>query len=518
MADVRVDVHHGLLRLLDYSLAVLSGALLALSFPRYGHPACAWVALVPLMVVICRQPPGGRLRAGRAFALGLAAGAVYFAGTVYWTGGVMTRYGGLSLPLSTAVAGLLVAYLALFPALFALALRVAARDAGVAVALAAAPFLWVASEYGRLAIFGGFPWVLLGYSQVTVLPVAQLASVTGVFGLSWLLAAMSAALSWAVLGTDVRRGAPAAAVAAVAALLAGWGDHRLDGDRLTAAGRPLTVGIVQANVPQDEKWNPARADEIFRRYLQLTRAVIDRGAELVVWPESATPFSFSQSPEGEVVRRLAREAGVGILLGSDLWERGSPPRVYNAAFMIQADGTIGGVYRKVRLVPFGEYVPFQPLLFFAAPLVQAVSDFKPGLAVNTLPLEHGQVSTAICYEVVYPHLIREGVLNGSQLLTTITNDAWFGRSSAARQHFQMASMRAIEQGRYLVRSANTGISGIVDPYGRVLDESELFVEYTTVQRVRLIDQRTPYARFGDSIVWLSLAASAIALLARYRRS
>lgn len=350
----------------------------------------------------------------------------------------MTRYGGLSIPVSAAVAALLVAYLALFPALFGAAVRTVAHHRGAAVALAVSPFIWIASEYGRLALFGGFPWVLLGYSQVGVLPVAQLASVTGVFGLSGLLAGAAAALAWGTLDRSRRRWWPAIVVAAGVAGLAAWGSWRVRDAALLESGRRLTVGIVQANVPQDEKWDPLYADEIFDRYLRLTKQVIDRGARLVLWPESATPFSFAQSAEGMIVRQLARDAGVSILLGSDLYEPGPPARLYNAAFLIQPDGDVGGVYRKVRLVPFGEYVPFQSVLFFAAPLVQAVSDFSPGEAVNPLPLDGGQISTAICYEVVYPGLIREGVLNGSALLTTITNDAWFGRSSAAWQHFAMA--------------------------------------------------------------------------------
>jgi apolipoprotein N-acyltransferase len=175
------------------------------------------------------------------------------------------------------------------------------------------------------------------------------------------------------------------------------------------------------------------------------------------------------------------------------------------------------VYRKVRLVPFGEYVPFRSVLFFAAPLVEAVGEFAPGDAPVMLPLAGRPVSTAICYEVVYPALIRAGVLQGSTLLTTITNDAWFGRSSAPYQHFEMASMRAIEQGRYLARSANTGISGIVDPYGRVLMASELFTRQVLVGDVRLIDERTIYARIGDVVAYASVVVTLAALLMAWRR-
>jgi apolipoprotein N-acyltransferase len=445
-------------------------------------------------------------------------GFVYFAGTVYWTGNVMAQYGGLSLPVAVLIAGLLVAYLALFPAVFALLFHLATKKFG-ARGLLLTPALWTATEYGRLTIFGGFPWVLLGYSQVTVLPIAQMAAVTGVFGLSWLVAMVSSAAAHATLARDSRRWYPLVATIVVVAAIAAVGWWRLSDNRLTTAGRSLRVGLTQGNVRQDDKWEPALAAAILSRYLRLTRVAIAEGAELILWPESATPFYYGPDPETETLRVLAREHGVSMLVGSDLWERtrGGPPKIYNAAFMIGRDGTTGGVYRKVHLVPFGEFVPMKDVLFFAAPLVKAVSDFSPGTEVATLPIPGGSISTAICYEVVYPSLIRDGVVAGSQLLTTITNDAWFGRSSAPWQHFAMASMRAIEEGRYLVRAANTGVSGMVDPYGRVGLASDLFVEGAWVVDVRLLDDRTIYSRIGDLVAWLSVALSLL-VVAPARRS
>ncbi len=471
------------------------------------------MALAPLIAAICHgasRPARGGHR--RAFLTGLLAGLLYFAGTVYWTSGVMARFGDIAFPLAVAIAGLLVAYLALFPALFAMVLHALLTRGGPGWVWLA-PAVWVASEYGRLALFGGFPWVLLGYSQVTVLPIAQLASVTGVFGVSALLAATATGLAWAVQARGRARWGPPAAVAALVAGLALWGNARIGQQRLTSRGPALRVGLVQGNVEQGVKWDPARADDIFARHLRLTEQVADAGARLVLWPESSTPFYFGHGGESEVLRTLARRRGLELLIGSDQWEPTTPPRIYNAAFLVKADGATGGVYRKVRLVPFGEYVPFQGLLFFARPLVEAVSDFAPGTEVNVLPGATAALSTAICYEVVYPGLIREGVQNGSTLLTTITNDAWFGRSSAPWQHFEMAAMRAVEQGRYLVRAANTGITGMVDPYGRVGLASDLFVEGAWVVDVRLIDEKTFYGRTGDWVVWVSLGLVAMALLA-----
>ena len=424
----------------------------------------------------------------------------------------MAQYGGLSLPLAASIAGLLVAYLALFPAVFgfvshALITRYGPRG------LLLVPLAWTATEYGRLILFGGFPWVLLGYSQVPWLRLAQVASLVGVFGVSTIVAAVSTAAAWAVVSRAPRRFLAPLAAVCVLLLLSVWGAVRLSSGTLLTAGRPIRVGIVQGNVPQDQKWDPAQARDIFDRYLRLTAQTIGQGAQLILWPESATPFYFGVSgAETAELQALARRNRVAILLGSDQWEVGTPRKVYNAAFLLQPDGSTGGVYRKVHLVPFGEYVPLKRILFFAAPLVEAVSDFSPGAHVNTLPLGDSRISTAICYEVVYPALIREGVQEGSALLTTITNDAWFGQSSAPWQHFQMATMRAIEQGRYLVRSANTGISGVVDPYGRVLAASPLFVEWQRTMDVRLIEDRTVYSRIGDVVAWVSVLITAVALI------
>ncbi len=469
------------------------------------------MALAPLIVAVSvGAAGGGAARARHAFMLGLLAGLIYFTGTVYWTSGVMARFGGLAFPLAMGIAGLLVAYLALFPALFALGLHLlVARNGRSWIRLA--PAVWVASEYGRLALFGGFPWVLLGYSQVTVLPLAQLASVTGVFGLSALMAASATAAAWPVLTAGSRRWVAPAVVACLVAGLAFWGHQRIADGELATTGKALRVGIVQGNVDQGIKWDPARADEIFARYLRLTGQVADQGARLVLWPESSTPFYFEQGAESQILRELARRRSLQLLIGSDQWEQATPPRIYNAAFLINTDGTTGGVYRKVHLVPFGEYVPLRGLLFFAKPLVEAVSDFAPGSEVNTLPVDGARLSTAICYEVVYPGIIREGVQNGSALLTTITNDAWFGRSSAPWQHFAMAAMRAVEQGRYLVRAANTGISGVVDPYGRVMFQGGLFVEGAWTADVRLIEGKTIYGQTGDWVVWGSLLLTTLAL-------
>jgi len=483
------------------------------------------VALTPLIVAVTRAAATHQT-IRRAFFLGLTTGIVYFAGTLYWLVETMTTFGGLPVAIAVFAAAMLVAYLALFPAAFAVVLARLRGSMGVPRALLCAAPVWVATELGRQYVWDGFPWALLGYSQVTLLPIAQLASVTGVYGLSGLLALTSAAAALGVLDDRPRRWAAAAAVAGLVAACAVWGSARLANGSLTRSGDPVRVAVVQGNIAQDDKWDPALRDLIVTRYLEMTRQAVARGATFILWPESSLPVYFEEDPaRSGVVRRLAREANVTLLIGSDQVERSrrdAPAqaldnRFYNAAFLVKPDGSTGGVYRKMHLVPFGEYVPLQRLLFFVGPIVEAVSNFTPGLEHVLLPVGDHVISTAICYEVIYGSLMRRFVTEGSELLTTITNDAWYGWSSAAYQHWDQASLRAIENGRYLARAANTGVSGFVDPYGRVLQKSALFEPAVLVDEVRFLRTRTIYARIGDLVAWLSLAFTAAALLATWRQ-
>lgn len=500
----------------------MSGVLLALSFPRYGHPAFAWIALVPLLLALSGwvgrrghvpgQPPL------RAFGLGLTSGAVYFIGTLYWTSSVIATFGGVPRPVALLAMVLLALYLALFPAMTAVATSYLVGRAG-ARALMCAPAAWVATEFLRGGLFGGFPWVPLGNSQVTVLPVAQMASVLGVYGISALVAFINAAIAYAVLAAGRSRLITGASAAIVLVVIAGWGSWRMANGSLTRDGSPVRVGLIQGNIQQADKWKASEAERIFTTHVAMTRDAVARGAEYVIWPESATPFMFEEDAAGEqAMRTLAREVRVPILFGSDQIERGINPRLFNAAFLVTPEGHTAAVYRKMHLVPFGEYIPFKQWLFFVSPLVDSLAEFAPGTSMVLLPLGSHLTSTAICYEVVYPSLVRQAVIAGSELLTTITNDAWYGTSSAPYQHFALASMRAIEQGRYLARAANTGISGVVDPYGRVVSQSAIFEQASLVEDVRFLRGRTIYATIGDVIAYVSMVVVVAALLMVRRRA
>ncbi len=479
--------------------------------PKPALAPLGWVALVPLCLAVARTAARPSPRGARPFLVGLVTGLVAFAGTVSWTSDVLAVFGGLHAVLAWLLAGLLIAYLAVYPALFGLAMTTAVARAGP-TALAIAPVVWVGTEWLRGSLFTGFPWVLLGYSQSDTVAPLQVASLVGVYGLSGVVACSSAALAILLVpdGRRVRSRVVAAILVAVPVFGAAWGAWRVQQQALLV-GPTLRVGLVQGNVPQGQKWDPAYREVILARYLSLTRDVARQGVDLVIWPESSTPFVFGRDAMAtEVMRAGVVQAGVPVVFGSD--EVVGPTEFYNAAFVMDATGEIRGGYRKMQLVPFGEYIPVRALLFFARPLVEGFSDFSAGQQVTLLPVGPHRLSVAVCYEAVFPWLSVRAVRQGSQLLTTITNDAWYGTSAAPWQHFQQARVRAVETGRYLVRAANTGISGVVDPYGRVVVQSPLFQTGTWVGEVRWLDGMTPYVRIGDAVAWACMLVT-LALLA-----
>jgi apolipoprotein N-acyltransferase len=501
--------------------------LLALSFPKYGHPAFAWIALVPLLLVFTgwngRPAPLRGIAPFRAFVLSLITGMAFFVGTVYWTGTVIVTFGDVPVPVAAVGVVLMSAYLALYHVVGLLVTSRVIAAVG-ARGLFFAPIGWVAGECLRGFMLGGFPWVPLGNSQVRVLPIAQLASVLGVYGLSALVAYVNATVAFALLRAGRSRAIAVAAAAVVLLSIGGWGTWRIREGSLTRQGTPIRVGIIQPNIEQAAKLaaadggDPKEARRIFTTNIAMTRDVARRGAEFVIWPESSIPFKFERDSRGEEIRALAREIKVPVLFGSDEEiTAGGGYEIFNSAYEVQPDGHTAAVYRKIHLVPFGEFVPLRRWFFFIKPLVDTFTDFSAGGSMVMLPVGGHRVSTAICYEVVYPSLIRDAVNNGSELLTTITNDGWYGHSSAPYQHFEMAAMRAIEQGRYLARAANTGISGLVDPYGQVVRQSTIFEQVGLVEQARFLTGKTVYAVIGDVTGYGCLALTLMAGLLLWRR-
>lgn len=496
------------------SLAALSGALLVLSFPKFGQGMVAFVALVPLLVAL----PG--TGAAQAFRLGYVTGAVSGFGLLYWTALVVVQYGGLSLPVGVGVMAMLCLAVALFPSLFALVVSRWLATMGTA-GLLLAPFAWVATELLRAHTFFSFPWCLLGYSQHANLPFIQIASVTAVYGVSFLLVLVSALIAYAVIeGERRRRWASVLALAGAVGAVGAHGTWVLA--RPFPEGPLIRVGLVQAGVRQEDKWVPENAWSNIDRHLELTRRAAERGARLVVWSESAVPFYFDHTPAlAERLRELVREREIYLLFGNDdaVRDAGSL-RYFVGAKMLDPRGEVVLRYHKIHLVPFGEYVPLQPLFTLggrvAAKLVQQVADFTPGTDHAIGRADGHPLAGFICYEAIFPALVRGFTVRGADLLVNMTNDAWYGRTSAPYQHLAMAAFRAVENGKYLVRVANTGITAVVDPRGRVLEPTPLFERTVLVRDVPLLPGSTFYSRHGDVFAWACLGAAVALTASRFR--
>lgn len=469
------------------------------------------MSLSPLIVAVALRASAGD-KPRRGFWLGVLTGVIYFVGTLYWIATVMATHGGLVMPLAIALMVGLAIHLSLFVGLFGWILARAIRRFGLG-AVWFAPAFWVATEWLRAWFGWDFPWVLLGSSQTQSIAVVQLASVTGVFGLSFLVALVATAAAAMALSRSRAHLIGVGATTIVLAAVIAFGALRVGRGTLSQEGHPIRVGLLQGNFPEHKKDDPALRAAIIERYIDLSRQALNQRAQVVMWPEASVPFFFDLDHVGAApIRRLAVESKVPIIVGSDELERsreGVAQRYFNAAVLVGTDGRTRNSYRKIRLVPFGEYVPFKKVLFFVGPLVEAVADFSAGETFKVFDVEGSRISVAICYEAVYARIAQAFVEGGSELLATITNDAWFGYSSAAYQHFDQAALRAVEQGRYLVRSANTGISGAVDPYGRAIVRSPLFEATALTVDVRLLSGRTIYHAIGDVVAWLSLALAVL---------
>jgi apolipoprotein N-acyltransferase len=491
---------------------LLAGLLLALAFPRPDLAWFAWVALVPLFLTMERRP----------FASGLAAGTVFFAVVLYWLNIVMTTYGALHPILSVVAYLLLVLYLALFFAATTwLACRLKARIA-LPVVLAL-PIVWVALEYLRSFFLSGFPWATLGYSQQRFLPLIQSADLFGVYGISFLLVLSNAtlALCWQAWRQRCLPRVTIVALTATALIFAGnfgYGVQRL-AQPLEERTETLKVALIQGNIDQSIKWQLQSQKKTVEIYRDLSLQAARQGAELIVWPESATPFYFQDvGPLSREIRGIGPATGSQLLLGSPAYEQqGSKYRYLNSAFILSSQGETLGRSDKVHLVPFGEYVPFAPILPFIDKLVVGIGDFSPGL-LQPLPMNGHRAGVLVCFEGIFPNLARDYIRRGSDLLVNITNDAWFGRSSAPYQHLAMSRFRAIENRVWLVRAANTGVSAFISPSGRIVEQSPLFETTFLLQEVGLGARPSLYTRTGDMLPLLFLLLSLCALGWTWRRS
>lgn len=485
-------------------LAVFSGLLVALSFPNAGLSFLAWVSLVPLLIALEGADEKTAFRAG--FTSGITAYAII----LYWINIVVTQYGHLPWALSIPIYLALVAWLAVFMGVAALTSRIA-EQIGIKSALAL-PLAWVAADFARSFLLTGFPWAMLGHSQYRTLPLIQVADMFGVYGITLLIVLANVVLYRvirAVSGASVSYPVKSAAVLSV--MLIGtlaYGFNRLN-IKPDSGAPPLRVTLVQGNIDQDVKWSPAYQEHTVSIYERLTRKGAGNGTDLIVWPESAIPFFFQdQQAYADRLRNLSRELSAALLTGSPAHEIRNGRRVYlNSAFVIAPNGETVGRSDKLHLVPFGEYVPMAKLLPFVNKLVAGIGDFVPGTHATPLKVDGTSVGTLVCFEAIFPEVARAYVNNGARVLVNITNDAWFGRSSAPYQHLSIAAFRTVETRTPMLRAANTGVTAIIDQNGHISTMTDIFREDFRHGEITPGTGESIYLKIGDLAAWCCLIIS-----------
>ena len=529
---------------------MLSAGLQIVIFPLPNLYWLSWIAVAPLIVAIlrARAPETLQLQLDdqarllpatplQGFVLGYVCGILWFAGTCYWIFDTMHRYGGLPVPVAVLALVLFCMYVGLYHGMFGLLLalvagsnvggskvggqKTAATGGAIRRTLVAAPFLWVAVELARTRITA-FPWELLGYAQTGNFALTRVATFTGVYGLSFEIMLVNSVFAAAFLaGKERRKRLLVAACAALVILQTGqWlapppvvADH--------------TALLVQPDIPiqAGEMWTK----EYFQGTLRDLTAISlhppgemkdSRRHDLIVWPESPSPFYTNDPLFRDAVSALARQSGTWVVAGSigitpAMHSAGQSSEIFNSAALVNPQGEWVGRYDKVHLVPFGEYLPFPQVFAFAGGLTKEVGEFQRGASRTPLDAGGQRLGMFICYESIFPDEVRQGPLQGAQVLVNISNDGWYGDSGAWKQHLQQTQMRAIENGRWLLAATNTGMTASVDPYGRIVAATPRKVRTALAAPYALSASTSFYTRHGDWFAYLCAIISAGVVVMRF---
>jgi len=513
--------------------ALTSGVLQVLVFPKPGLYFLCWIAIAPLIYAIlrAREADASQLLAERdtfsylvaarvrdGFLLGWVSGIVTYAGTCYWVYNVMNLYGGLHPVLAAVLLVLFAMFIGLHHAVFGALLAAAAkaRTGFSRRALVLAPFLWVSVELLRTYIVS-FPWNLLGTAQVDNIPLARLASVTGVYGISFEIALVNSAFAASFLIRPRRR--KNLLVAAVTSAIALQAAQFVEVHPAPADRHAL---LVQQNIAITDRWTPEYFYNTIRELSAASSVARKLNASVIIWPESPAPFFINDDRFVSAVARLAREQKAHVIAGSlgvrEAAKGTEPENVFNSAVLLGPDGSVQSRYDKVHLVPWGEYIPYSSIFSFAKALTAEVGNFEPGTARIPLALGDENAGVFICYESVFPGEVRQFADRGAQVFVNISNDGWFGESGAPEQHLDMVRMRAIENGRWVLRATNTGITASIDPMGRVVAVAPRNERTVLDAPYMLLGDTTVYTRNGD---WFPISCAIISiagLLWRGRRT
>ncbi len=493
-----------------------SGLMLTLAFPNTGWYLLAFFALVPWMISI------KTLSVKESITSAFFMGMTHYLTLIYWIIPTVHVYGQLHIVLATATLVLLCLYLSIYPALFAFLFKKFANTSFLTPFLTAA--LWTGLEYIRAHALTGFAWGALGYSQYTNLHILQIADFSGVFGVSFLIVFVNTSifLCFGAFKKKTRAAClwPVAAtfIFLVSALL--YGRYQINGVSTGIKEAPFAkISVIQGNIKQDIKWSAQFKNATVEKYIRLSNSVSDKAPDLIIWPETALPFYYGfDKGLSDQVDQCIRSVKTNFLIGSPAFERQNEKvHFYNRAYMLNRFSLVSGTYDKTHLVPFGEYVPFGDYLTFLGKITEHAGNFSRG-SKTFEPLEFNDYKTGvlICFEILFPSISSGFVKNGADILTTITNDAWFGYTSAARQHFAIAVFRAVENRRSMARAANTGISGFIDPIGEIHSTTGLFQDQAVTMEMPALKRITFYTNYGDIFAWGCILAFCLAFVVKRR--
>lgn len=477
--------------------------MLATAFPRPEWSGTAWVALAPVLALALTRGPRA------ALGWGWLAGLVFFLLLLRWLNFTFQVYSAIPWPLTWGPTLLLAAYCGLWTGLVAAGVSWIGVRRGPGWALLSAPFLWVAAEWIRGWLFEGFPWGNVAYSQYRRLAVIQIAELAGVYGVSLVIAAVNAALAGTLLLPWRRAGAGLALVALLVGGALVFGAWRLhDGD----PPGEITIAVMQPAIEQPLKWSADHTVATLGIYGNLTRAAAREQPGLIVWPETASPTLLRHDPGLlRALTDLAATSGVPLLVGSiDAGDGANAKELRNSAFLLTERGIIER-YDKIQLVPFGEYVPLSGVIGFVRNWAEFISELTPGSRAVVFAGPPAPFGVVMCYEGVFPALVRRFVQNGARLLVNMTNDGWFGRTSGPFQHLAMYPFRAVEHRTAVVRAANTGVSAFIAPSGRIVKTMGLFERGNLISSVPLRTRQTVYTQFGDWLAWVAVGVSGVSL-------
>ena len=500
----------------NFLLATLAGALLWTAFPGGGGLwPLVFVALVPLFFVIYHSSIKNCILGG------LTCGLMHYLSLLYWIVIVLGRYGGMPWFISLQGLVMLALYMSFYLIAFAVVSRTFITVLPLWLSVWLLPALWVGIDWGRGLFLTGLPWMDIGYSLYEVPFLIQIADLGGHHAVSFMIVLANTVLFHLLVGPlRIKRLIALAPSALVLGFVIFYSTARYTEIQEMVLGEDplkITVGVVQGNIKQEQKWSPELQEKTVLIYTNMTKSLLDQNPPLLtVWPETALPFYPPSSNLMGPLFEFVRENNASVLTGAPWYEiidrKARKIKFYNSAVLLGSDGKYHGKYYKTHLVPFGEYVPFKKYLPFLAPLVEAVGDFTPGKIERPLEVENVKAGVLICFESVFPDLSRQWVEAGANILVNLTNDAWYGKSSAPIQSLAMTVFRAVETRRSVVRSANTGISAFITPLGEITNKSEIFVPWAEKEELTLHDEKTVWVRYGYNFAPFCLGFAGLGLL------